>query len=148
MISTSPNNSISILLQSSNLPKQVWEIGGAHSRTFLHIANDLPVPDDVSRVIAVMPREASRTLMLASLFLFAMSTGCRGDSCSHVRLCDFLCCRENPDGCLLVGVRIVKLKSRPTESLELTIAGNPNVESTVDVVYWLNEYLQGWPLFF
>ena len=77
------------------------------------------------RIVVALPRQASRSYMLASLFLFAMSTGCRGGSCSHVRFCDFICCRENPDGCLLVGVRIVKLKSRPGEHLELTIAGYP-----------------------
>ena len=99
------------------------------------------IVDDVSRIVAAMPKQASRTSMLASLFLFAMSTGCRGDSCSHVRLCDFFCCRENPDGCLLVGVRIIKLKSRPGESIELTIAGYPQKESPVDVVYWINKYL-------
>ena len=44
--STESENQVSIveciLLRSPNLPKQVWEIGDAHSSTFLHMANDLP----------------------------------------------------------------------------------------------------------
>ena len=42
---------------------------------------------------------------------------------------------KNEKGAYLVGVRLVKLKSRPGECLDLTLAGQIDQESTVDVLY-------------
>ena len=99
------------------------------------------IPDDLSRIIIAFPKQSSRAALLASLFLFALSTGARGDSCSHVRLGDFLNLTRNCKGDCLIGVRLTKLKSRPGQYLDLTLAGRVDVESSIDVVYWLNKYL-------
>ena len=93
------------------------------------------IPDDIARIILALPKQSTTTARLASLFLFAISTGARGDSCFCVRLCDFLGLMKNEKGAYLVGVRLVKLKSRPGECLDLTLAGQIDQESTVDVLY-------------
>ena len=100
------------------------------------------IPDDIARIIQALPKQSSSTAKLASLFLFAICTGARGDSCSHVRLCDFLGLIKNEKGACLVGVRLVKLKSRPDEHLDLTLAGQVEKESPMDVLFWLDRYLQ------
>ena len=100
------------------------------------------IPDDIARIIKALPKQSSTTAKLASLFLFAICTGARGDSCSHVRLCDFLGLIKNEKGAYLVGVRLVKLKSRPGEHLDLTLAGQLEKESPMDVLFWLDRYLR------
>lgn len=99
------------------------------------------IPDDISRIISALPKQSSRTPLLASLFLFALCTGARGDSCSHIRLCDFLSLSQNSTGDCVIGVRLIKLKSRPGQSLDLSLAGRLAEESPIDVIYWLNRYL-------
>ena len=99
------------------------------------------IPDDVSRMVDVMDKGLLITPALASLFNFAMATGARGNSCGEVRLCDLGPLYENPDGTSLLVVRIVKLKARPHETLQLSLAGHIDTESTIDVLYWLDQHL-------
>ena len=100
------------------------------------------IPDDVSRIIQAMPRQASSTAKWASLFLVALATGARGSTCSHIRLCDLIHLREGEKGIQLLGVNLVRLKSRPGEVFEITLAGYPDTYSPMDVLYWLNRYLK------
>ena len=100
------------------------------------------IPDDVSRMVDVMDKGLLITPALASLFNFAMATGARGNSCGEVRLCDLGPLYDNPDGTSLLVVRIVKLKARPHETLQLSLAGRVEIESTIDVLYWMDQHLQ------
>ena len=99
------------------------------------------IPDDVSRMVEAMDFRDPKSYALAALFTFALSTGARGNSCSNVRLCDLGPLYEKDDSSCLLVVTIVKLKGRPTEKLQLTLAGSLTVRSPVDVVYWLNQHL-------
>ena len=99
------------------------------------------IPDDVSRIIQAMPRQASSTAKWASLFLLALATGARGSTCSSIRVLDIISERTGVDGISLVGINLVRLKSRPGEVFEVTLAGYPEVYNPMDVLYWINRYL-------
>ena len=98
------------------------------------------IPDDVGRIITAMDYRDPKAFALAALFTFALSTGARGNSCGNVRLSDLGPIYETESGCILV-VTIVKLKGRPLEKLQLSLAGKVDVQSPVDVVYWINQHL-------
>ena len=99
------------------------------------------IPDDVSRMVEAMDFRDPKSYALAALFNFALSTGARGNSCANVRLCDLGPLYEKDDSTCLLVVRIVKLKGRPSETLQLSLCGSLTVRSTVDVIYWLNQHL-------
>ena len=100
------------------------------------------IPDDLSRIVSAMDFRNKLSYSLAALFNFALATGARGNSCSSVRLCDLGPLYDQGDGNSVLVVRIVKLKARPNETLQISLGGNIEKECPVDVLYWLNKHLQ------
>ena len=100
------------------------------------------IPDDVNRMVEAMDKRYHLTPVLASLFNFALATGARGNSCGEVRLCDLGPLYDHKDGLSILVVTIVKLKARPNETLQVSLAGRINTPSNIDVLYWLDQHLQ------
>ena len=99
------------------------------------------IPDDVARMISAMDFRNPLSFSLAALFTFALSTGARGNSCGNVHLADLGPFYESEDSYCILVVTLVKLKGRPLEKLQLSLAGRPDTKSPLDVIYWLNQHL-------
>ena len=99
------------------------------------------IPDDVGRIVRALDLRDPKSYELAALFTFALSTGARGNSCANVHLADLGPLYESENAESILVVTIVKLKGRPSEKLQLSLAGNIDHQSPVDVLYWLNQHL-------
>ena len=75
---------------------------------------------------------------LASLFLFALATGARANSCARVTSGDFFGFMEMDGSVFTLSVNINKVKGHHGQKLTLLFAGNPRVKRDIDILYWLN----------
>lgn len=99
------------------------------------------IPDDVSRMIQTMPRDNPQTAALASLFLFALSTGARACTCGEIRVCDIVYVSLKADQSTQVSFSLRRVKGQ-TRPHFITLSGFTDKYFILDVIYWINKHLQ------
>ena len=76
-----------------------------------------------------------RRLLLSSLFLFAEYTGCRGHSCSHIRIKDLLHITHKGGDMYAVNIKVRKIKGRDHKPIVMSLSGHKDTFSETDFIY-------------
>ena len=99
------------------------------------------IVDDVYRMIVAMDPQDPKTPSIASLLLFSLSTGARGNSCGAITVKDIISVKPMPDKSTLVTIRICKLKAHPEEELELSLSGFSESSEPLDFIQWFEKHI-------
>ena len=94
--------------------------------------------DDLKRIIMNMKDVDPLKPGLSSLFLFALYTGARANTCAGVYFNHFSLLKDKGVGNFTLGVTLHHVKGNTGKAFCLTLGGNPNVRKDIDVIYWLN----------
>lgn len=99
--------------------------------------------EDMKIIINSIPQFDPDKAKIASLFLFALSTGSRASTCAGVRLCHIVYFYSRHDKynnyCVVIKQEI--LKSKKIKDKTVTISGDPLKNDPLNFLYWLNIYL-------
>ena len=112
----------------------VRDLPGGH-----HMERDPFLFCDANRVISVLLTSGNRSARHFSMILVTLETGARASTIADVRLCDILGVTRTRAG-LPVSLRYRTMKTGGVH--EVTIEGSTTVESPLDSVFWLNEYIR------
>ncbi|KAH7827940.1 uncharacterized protein MONOS_13938 [Monocercomonoides exilis] len=78
----------------------------------------------------------------ASLFLFAISTGARSHTCSHIKLRDIARVYVGENSTMMkVTINLVHVKGMFNDDHCVTVEGDITQKQTLNVVYWLEQFL-------
>jgi 3-methyladenine DNA glycosylase AlkC len=104
---------------------------------------DAAIITDVQRIINSTPDGIPTKAAEASLWLTAVSTGARAITCFSVQLGDIKnVYSKNNNTNLLVQICFKVTKGNPNWNHYVTLEGDINKRSSINVVYWLNEHLK------
>lgn len=99
--------------------------------------------DDMKIIIEKIPDIDPEKPRIASLFLFALSTGSRASTCSGVKLCHLIYYYERNDiyNNITLVIKQEVLKNKKIKNKSVSISGNILNKDSLNVIYWLNQYL-------
>lgn len=102
------------------------------------------IVDDLRLIIERIPDIDPQKPKLASMFLFALSTGSRASTVAGIRLCHFknYYNRQDAFGNFALTIQQEIRKSKKPNYKTVTISGVPNQKDSVNVIYWLEVYLK------
>eukprot|EP00770_Monocercomonoides_exilis_P016027 MONOS_15978.1-p1 / transcript=MONOS_15978.1 / gene=MONOS_15978 / organism=Monocercomonoides_exilis_PA203 / gene_product=unspecified product / transcript_product=unspecified product / location=Mono_scaffold01440:307-3226(-) / protein_length=973 / sequence_SO=supercontig / SO=protein_coding / is_pseudo=false len=97
---------------------------------------------DLEWILKCYPDWVVEKPLEASLFLFALSTGARAHTCSHIRLQDIVrvFCKEN-SSFVKVTINLECGKGVRGDDHCVTVEGDIAYKSTLNIVWWLEQFL-------
>lgn len=97
---------------------------------------------DVKRIIEKTPVGCRDRVSEVSLWLVAHYTGARSITLSNIRLSDIIGVIIQVNGIILVQIKEKVTKGNPNSDHVVTLSGNLEDDSSMNVVFWLNKHLE------
>jgi hypothetical protein len=98
--------------------------------------------NDVEKIIENYPEGKIDKSAEASLYLFAVSTGCRAISCSNIQVNDIMRIDPTRDGSILISIKVRRTKGTCNWNHTVSLEGELDFECSTDFVFWLDQYFR------
>lgn len=101
------------------------------------------IVSDMKLIIHCMPDYDPQKPKLASMFLFALSTGSRASTVAGIKLCNLLYYynREDKFGNWSITIKQDIRKSNTVKYKTVSLSGKPGEKDSLNFIYWLDLYL-------
>lgn len=118
------------------------DIKGSRNQLRLSATKEPAIVPDVQRVIESTPDSLPSKAEEVSLWLTALTSGARAITCDNILVSDIVSIYRSASGTMLVQLRLRVTKGNPNWNHIVTLEGNENIHSNLNVVYWLNRHLK------